>query len=324
VLQRTQTELDSSTASVEELRNRQSLLEREVEALPRKRDALRKRLELRTDERRMVAEGEASIQAADARLRQAEIAVKTAELRLERCQIRVATDGRVLGLVARPGTRLMGMVPGTQMDASTVLTMYEPGKLQVRADVRLEDVPRVQPGQTVRIETPAVTGPPLQGEVLFATSQADIQKNTLQVKVAIRAPPPVIKPDMLVRVTFLAPANTPSDSATMRLRILIPRALVRTDSGTPTVWIADQANGIARLRAVKLGSSVSDELVEVTEGLGVSDKLIATGQGEFADGARIRVVAEEATLGAAPSGRDAGTRNPPRLGAADAQKPAHH
>ena len=82
------------TASADELRNRQGLLEREVEALTRKRDALRRRLDLKTEEVRLVAEGEASVQAAEARVRQAEIAVKAAELRLQRCQIRAATNGR--------------------------------------------------------------------------------------------------------------------------------------------------------------------------------------------------------------------------------------
>ena len=43
-----------------------------------------------------------------------------------------------------------------------------------------------------------------------STAQADIQKNTLQVKVAIDHPPPQIKPEMLARVTFLA-ANPPTD-----------------------------------------------------------------------------------------------------------------
>src|SRR5205823_9016957 len=102
------------------------------------------------------------------------------------------------------GSRLMGLATGTHQDASTVVTLYDPASLQVRADVRLEDVPRVVPGQRVRIETPATA--PMAGEVLFATSQADIQKNTLQVKVAVTDPPPALRPDMLVQATFLAPA----------------------------------------------------------------------------------------------------------------------
>src|SRR5439155_3123646 len=99
----------------------------------------------------------------------------------------------------------MGLSPVGHPEASTVATLYDPTRLQVRADVRLEDVPRLRPGQAVRIESPAAPAGPLDGEVLFATSQADVQKNTLQVKVLVKAPPPTLRPDMLVRATFLAP-----------------------------------------------------------------------------------------------------------------------
>ena len=85
--------------------------------------------------------------------------------------------------------RLAGLAAGSLHDPSTVITLYEPAKLQVRADVRLENVPQVVPGQKVKIETAAVRGVPLEGEVLGMTSQADLQKNTLQVKVAVTAPP---------------------------------------------------------------------------------------------------------------------------------------
>ena len=57
-------------------------------------------------------------------------------------------------------------------------------------DVRFEDVPRVRLGQAVQIRSPAVAEP-LVGNVLFVSSLADIQKNTLQVKVEIESPPPM-------------------------------------------------------------------------------------------------------------------------------------
>ena len=84
-----------------------------------------------------------------------------------------------------------------------VATLYDPQQLQVRADVRLEDVPNVLPGQKVQVETASASSP-LEGEVLFTTSTANIQKNTLETKIAILNPPPTIRPEMLAKVTFLA------------------------------------------------------------------------------------------------------------------------
>jgi multidrug efflux pump subunit AcrA (membrane-fusion protein) len=224
LLHQARSELDAAAAAVEELQARTTRLGREVEAQTQRRDAHRRRLELKVEETRQAADAEAQVEAAAARCQQAEVALESARLRLERMTVRAPAAGRVLALVARPGSRLMGLATGTHQDASTVASLYDPARLQVRADVRLEDVARVVPGQAVTIETSAAPGGPVAGEVLFATSQADIQKNTLQVKVAIPHPPPTLRPDMLVQATFLAPATaTPAEPASESLRLLLPR-----------------------------------------------------------------------------------------------------
>jgi multidrug efflux pump subunit AcrA (membrane-fusion protein) len=302
-------ELETATAAVEQLTVREDRLKREVKALTAKRDALRQRLELKTEESRQLAEAVANLQAAEARVQQAQVAVDGARLRLERTVVRAPVGGRVLALLARPGMRLMGLVPGSLQDSSTVVSLYDPASLQVRADVRLEDVPRVQSGQPARIETPAVPGG-LDGEVLQATSQANIQKNTLEVKLAVKAPPPVLKPDMLVQVTFLAP-TVPDAPATESetLRLLVYRQLVESGESGARVWVADQAAGVARQRSVKLGPAVGD-LVEVTEGLTPADKLIGGGREGLRDGQRIVVTGEDATFGVATAPGFRSARNP--------------
>ena len=77
----------------------------------------------------------------------------------------------------------------------------------------------------MRIETAAVPGKTVAGEVLLATSQADIQKNTLSVKVALPDPPPQLRPDMLCQVTFLAPPRPATRGRGRRaVRLLVPRS----------------------------------------------------------------------------------------------------
>jgi RND family efflux transporter MFP subunit len=298
-----ESELETAAANLQELTAKEPRLKRELAALGSKRDAMRKRLELKTEEIRQYGEAEAKIKACDASLKQAQVALESARLRLERTTVRAPMAGRVLGLVARPGMRLMGLAGGTLQESSTVVTLYDPARLQVRADVRLEDVPRVTPGQPVKIETPAAPEGALDGTVLFSTSQADIQKNTLQVKVAINAPPAFVKPDMLVQVTFLAPPTTGKPAAsTEQLRLMIPRQLVEPRDGGNHVWIADQVGRVARLRPIKLGLGQSDDLVEVAEGLSPADKLIASGRAGLSDGQRIRVTGEDAGVGASSTG----------------------
>jgi HlyD family secretion protein len=113
------------------------------------------------------------------------------------------------------------------------------------------------------------------------------------VKVALPDPPPQLRPDMLVRVTFLAPPRPANaDPATAAVRLLVPRALVADGK----VWVADRVTGRATVRAVKVGAA-DGELVEVTAGLDASDKLIAGGRDGLAEGRRITVTGEDEVLG---------------------------
>lgn len=292
-----QSELDAATATVEELRTRQERLETEAAALQARRDTLRRQLDLRIDERREVETGTAKLQAAEAMVRQARNAVDAARLRLERMTVRAPRAGRVLRLVARPGSRVSSAASDSA-DASTVVTLYDPKMLQLRTDVPLDQVPRVEPGQPVKIETEAVPGG-LDGVVLYRTALTDLQKNTLDVKVAIVDPPGDLRPDMLARVTYLAPArDTPQGEPATVERLLVPGALVDNAETGPRVWVADLASGVARSKAVKLGRPAGQgDLVEVLEGLAALDKLIVAGREQLADGMRIRVVGEDTSQG---------------------------
>ena len=259
---------------------------------------------------RPFAEAEANVKSATARLKQADTAVATAQLRLDRTIIKAPVNGQVIALVAGPGQRLMGQSMIGRQEASTVITMFDPSMIQVRADVRLEDVPKVQPGQRVTIDTPVTPDRPLEGEVLQITSQADIQKNTLQVKVSIKSPPPTLRPDMLVQVTFLAlPSRDAVDLEKQSLRLLIPKQLVESGDGNTHVWVADLAGKVARKKSIKLGRP-SGDFVEVLQGLNPADRLIADGRQGLGDGQRIAVT--HADSGNESIHHDGGTR-PKRL-----------
>ena len=293
VLQRSQSELTSAQALLDEVSARKPSLEVEVRSLEARRNALAKQLRLKTNETRQLAEAEASVEAASARVQKAILEVQTARLRLDRMTIKAPSAGRVLFVNARPGKRLMGLDPASETDATTVLSLYDPQQLQVRADVRLEDVPNVYLGAPAQIQTVAASEP-LEGEVTGITSSADIQKNTLQVKVAIKAPPPVIRPEMLAQVTFLAPekAQSPVDESEEPMRTLVPRELVISDDTGTFVWIADRTNGVARRHAVRLGKAGTDLLVEIAEGITAMDKLIVGGRESLEDGTRIYITGD--------------------------------
>lgn len=291
-----QSEFDSAAAAVEGLRSQGPGLEAQRSAMERRCDALRTKLSLKTDELRLRDEALANLAAADARLAQANLAVETARLRLSRMTIRSQIAGRILAIHSQPGQRLVGLAAASERDASTVATLYDPKQLQVRADVRLEDVSQIAMGQKVEITTASVEKT-LTGQVVATTAQADIQKNTLQVKVAIDNPPAVIRPEMLAQVTFLAPEppeaeNTVNGDA---VELLIPRELVASDGDTAFVWVVDAAENVARRKSVKLGRG-GGPLVPVEQGLSALDKLIVAGRESLQDGQRIRVMGDDRTI----------------------------
>lgn len=296
IVQRATADRDAAAADLKELQKRVPLLERQAAALQRRCKALATQRELLLEERRKLADAEAQarLSQADSKLARTELAV--AQLRLERMTVRAPIAGRVLHLLARPGTRLMGLAMHAQQDSSTVVSLYRPDVLQVRVDVRLEDVDELSIGQPVRIDTPALSVP-LDGEVLALTSLANIQKNTLEVKVAIRNPPPLLRPEMLATVTFLAPpGSNESGSSGPAERILVPRQLVEGRGDSATVWIVD-AQDRARKRTVRLGRAGTAELVEVTAGVAPTDRVISSGRENLEEGMFLRISSEDASIG---------------------------
>ena len=293
---------EAANALVEELRNRSASLEKEQTALTARRDALKTQLQLLTDETQARDIAQAKIKAAFARVSEAKVGVAEAKLKLDRMTIVAPVDGRVFRLIAHPGARVgSGMTQMEGHDGSTVVTMYRPKMLQIRVDTRFEDVPKVSLGQPVEIDNPALSSP-LTGKVLFISSEADIQKNTLQVKVEIPDPPEVFKPEMLVDVTFLQgqePGKTeqkPADQDQVT-RLFVPPHLIQTDDNGTYVWVADQSQQLARRQAIETGNSSTDGMIEVTRGLNISSRLISSGLESLTNGTRIRISGEDPTIG---------------------------
>ncbi|MBL8891487.1 MAG: HlyD family efflux transporter periplasmic adaptor subunit [Planctomycetaceae bacterium] len=286
---------ETAAATWKELTQRQERLVVEQAALREQVAAGKLQLKLCVNEHQAVASSNAMVAAAKARLTEAELDVEHSLLVVERMTIRAPITGRVLERLVEPGSSLMGIDKGTRHESSTVATLYDPASLQVRADVRLEDFSKVVPDQEIRIETASSPGG-LRGRVLLSTSTANIQKNTVEVKVAIIDPPEVLRPEMLVTATFLAPASKENnEAAAMVRRIVIPRELVAEVDGESRVWVVTPTQQ-AEHRGVQLGESQGESLIQVVAGLTLTDKLIVDGRQQLAEGVRVRTRPSDSRL----------------------------
>lgn len=248
--------------------------------------AARAELTLRIRETRAVAEATAARDRAAAQLKAAQAHEAEDQLQLDRTKILSPIDGVVMNRMRSPGDIVMTRSEDAHM--AHVCHLYEPGKLQVRVDVPLADAARVGVGMKARIVVEILPERTFEGVVTRTVHEANIQKNTLQVKVRIDDPPITLKPEMLARVEFIPPPRQRAEGES-HLATFAPRRLVYGEGETAHVWIA--AGGTAVRKSVEIGPTTNAGWVELI-GLRPGDKLIATDPSALTHGMRIDVVGE--------------------------------
>ena len=205
----------------------------------------------------------------------AELHVKRdqSQLALDRTKITSPMDGIVLKLHAAPGKkRMLNM---DDPDSAVIVALYNPDQLQARIDVPLTEASGIQVGQTVELTSDILPDTVFQGEVTRINGEADIQRNTLQVKVKILQPDHRFRPEMLVRGKFYAGSSTQKRNEgpsyhSARLALFIPEESI-IDSNS--VWVVSTSSK-AELRSVKLGEESRDGHRRVLSGVLSGEQVI--------------------------------------------------
>jgi len=282
----------AQAAQVEVTRRREAVLEGELAALRAELTAAQEDLRLRIADTRALADAEAAIESARAAIAAADAERDEAALRLERMEVKSPVAGRVMNRLVEPGSKVMLHMDDPR--SSQIVRLYDPQRLQVRIDVPLNDAARVGVGQPAEIVVEVLPDRTFTGRVTRVVNEADIQKNTLQFKVAIDDPDAAIKPEMLARARFLAVGGAASGpaSAASSETLLAPRAALRDHGGAPYVWVADSTDGRAEMRHVTLGPPVDERWIVVTDGLHAGDRVVLDPPADLSDGSRIRIESE--------------------------------
>ncbi len=217
-------------------------------------------------------------------------AQERAQLNLDRTQIKASMDGIVLRLHAAPGKKRM-----LDMDdpfSAVIVELYDPNQLQARIDVPLNEAAALSAGQSVELVSELLPDRTFEGTVTRISGQADLQRNTLQAKVAITSPDLRLRPEMLVRAKFFAlnykrngeNANgSAAQGSSARLSIYVPEKALVSDS---KVWVVSPDN-TAESRTVTLGTETRDGHRLVIEGLRSGESVILPPHADLEDGTRI-------------------------------------
>lgn len=245
-------------------------------------DAAQRLLELRIEERRELDEAEAALQRIQAAIAVAEVVAAEAELRANRMEVRAPRDGVVVSRYKSPGDRVM--VGGDGERAATLFSLYDPRSLQVRVDVPLVDAAKIAVGQPCEVVSDVLSERRFPGRVTRILHQADIQKNTLEIKVSLDEPAPELRPEMLARVRFLTIDEPTADTADA---VFVPADSVREDR----VWVVagfDGTRGVASARPVRRGREEGGWL-EV-EGVQPGDLVVRVPPATLRPGQRLRPI----------------------------------
>jgi HlyD family secretion protein len=277
---------------------RRAVLEAQLARHEAEASAARQSLELRIEERRALDAAQAALLRARAALARAEVNRDEAQLRLARMQITTPAAGIVLARLIEPGMRLT--TGSDDPTGSLALRLYDPARLQVRVDIPLADAQRIRVGQEAQLVTEGLPDRTFRGRVSRLVHEANIQKNTVQVKVALIESGDAtagLKPEMLMRVRFHGPSGPGAGSAGGEAQaapagyaLLVPRTAVTPGAaGASQVWIVDQARQAAAVRHIRLGAEASDGWVQILEGLQPGDRVIVQPSAALRPGTRVRI-----------------------------------
>ena len=231
----------------------------------------------------------------EARIAEAGTEVARKQLALDRTQIESPIDGRVLRLIVVPGQKRM--LQADNMESATIAVLYDPNQLQARIDVPLAEAAQLVIGQAVRIRSEILPGTIFEGRVTRIVGEADLQRNTLQVKVAIANPNDRLRPEMLCRAEFLESGDSgdadvlrePRASSSIdRISVYAPIAAFSGGQSEGEVWKVDASGDHVVLQPITLGGETREDFRRVLDGLKPGDRVVLNPPADLKTGDRFR------------------------------------
>lgn len=197
------------------------------------------------------------------------------ETRLEFSRIRAPSAGIVTAKHVEAGSAVS---PNQR-----VFDLADVSLLVVRVQLSELDVVHVRAGRAVRVALDAYPGTALSGRVRRVFPSADPQSRLVPVEVALdRAPPGVdVRPGYLARVAF--PLDTRAGVPA------VPTSAVSVAERESFVYVI-AADTLVR-RPVQTGLTFGG-WVEVTAGLALGERVVASGHASLRPGARVRITEE--------------------------------
>lgn len=222
----------------------------------------------------------ASIAGLQAAIGVARANVKGADVAVDQTLIRAPFDGVILTKHANVGDVVTPFSSALDTKGA-VVTMADMETLEVEADVSESNLEKVRPGQAAEIQLDALPSSRFQGEVHRIVPTVDRSKATVLAKVRFLERDPRILPEMSAKVAFLSERLPPAKRAS---HIAVAPTAITTRNGNNTAFVIEGER--VHAVAVETGTGAGD-LLEVTAGLRVGDKVVLRPPEDLVDGGKI-------------------------------------
>ncbi len=223
--------------------------------------------------RAAIAGQKAQIEVAQANFRVAQVAV-------EQTLIRAPFDGVVLTKNANVGDVITPFSSALGSQAA-VVTMADMSTLEVEADVGESNLSKVRLDQPCEIQLDALPDQRFRGVLHRLVPTVDRSKATITAKIRFVDHDPRILPEMAAKVAFLARETAAAERTP---RIVVRPAAVVVREGREVVFVVSEDKVIET--GVQTAGHIG-ELLEVTKGLKVGDKVVLKPSPTLRDGAKV-------------------------------------
>src|SRR5262245_8945335 len=212
----------------------------------------------------------ASLESAEAQLRQAVNAVSYTTLKADKA-------GIVTGVNAEPGQVVNA--------GQAIITLAEAGETEIAVAVPEQDAGRLQLGQWAKVTLWAGPRLSVDARIREIAGQADPASRTYAVRIAVSAPPQAMRLGMTASVALrIEHEATP---------MLVPITALTETASNPAVFVVDPSKKVVRRTVVAL-SGTSEDGVRIASGLSAGDMVVTAGVQFLRDGMQVRLLPEHA------------------------------
>ncbi len=216
-----------------------------------------------------------TIAQAQAELAQAQGRLQAIEAQLADTTITAPRAGIIASREAR-----VGQITST---SETLFSIIQDGRLELRLQIPETLIGQIQPGQKVQITSNSNKDLALTGKVREIEPLIDNSTRQATVKVAL----PVgtnLKPGMFLQAVVNTDTN---QGQAVPIEALLPQ------SGNTAIAFVVQSDNTVKAQKVKTGEILSDQRVEVIEGLQPGDRIVLKGAAYVKDGDKIAISSTE-------------------------------